>query len=153
MTLIMMAEGGADRCEMEMFSPPRGGNAALNDLVSHLAQVSYSKIRDSDALICCPSEFENVNTVLSFSRSDLRGILDAAARDCGRPRRLQPAARLRRLSALGRRRRRRRRAGTKRRCHLVSITTNRDPLLHDFIDDFPDCPSVRDHVLMTSTKC
>ena len=41
MTLIMMAEGGADSCEMEMFSPPRGGNAALNDLVSHLAQVSH----------------------------------------------------------------------------------------------------------------
>ena len=59
MTLIMMAEGGADSCEMEMFSPPRGGNAALNDLISYLSQVSHSKItRERDAFVCCPSELK-----------------------------------------------------------------------------------------------
>ena len=83
--------------------------------------------------VCCPSDLE----LFSFSRPDLRGILDAAAGDGGRPRRLQPAARLRRLSALGRRRRRRRRAGTKRRCHLISITTNRAPYFMTSSMTFP----------------
>ena len=75
-----------------------------------------------------------------FFRPDIRRILHAAAGDGGRPRRLQLAARLRGLPALGRRRRRRHRAGTEKRLSSPSLHIALARYLlrpSPFTDDFP----------------